>query len=150
VFVLLVAACGSSGPAAPTRTTPTPPVLAPWTPPVTYFPPLSGPSRTFIFDRELSYPVTDYTKRSHFVLYDNGAFELKYSLSVYGSASYRGAYQDTDGVIGLLFGSLAGEPRLGTPGDDATGTLQGNSLTVQYTDYNSESGFEDAVYVLAP
>jgi len=37
-----------------------------------------GASRTFLFDRELSYRVNDYTKMSRFVLYDNGAFVLQY------------------------------------------------------------------------
>jgi hypothetical protein len=58
---------------------------------------LSEPSRTFFFDRELSYPVSDYTKKSRFVLYDNGAFVLQY-LSL-GEGGYRGGYKDANGVI---------------------------------------------------
>jgi hypothetical protein len=43
----------------------------------TSFPPLSGPARVFGFDHQLSRPVTDYTKNSRYVLYDNGAFALQ-------------------------------------------------------------------------
>ena len=53
------------------------------------FPPLSGPSRTFIFDGELTYPVRDFTRKSRFVLYDNGAFVLQYPSSL-GDGRYRG------------------------------------------------------------
>ena len=59
VLLLLLAACGSSGPTSPTGTNqPPPPTVPSPTPPVTNFPPLSGPSRTFFFDHELSYPST--------------------------------------------------------------------------------------------
>ncbi len=58
---------------------------------------MSGPSRTFFFDRELSYPVSDYTKKSQFVLYDNGAFVLQYPSL--GEGGYRGGYKDANGVI---------------------------------------------------
>ena len=76
VVVLLVfsVACGSSGPTSPSGTR-QPPSLPSPTPRLPIdFPPLSGPSRTFIFDGELSYPVSDFTRESRFVLYDNGAF----------------------------------------------------------------------------
>jgi hypothetical protein len=101
---------------------------------------LSGPSRTFVFDHELSYPVSDYTKKSRFVLYDNGAFSLQYP-SV-GGLGYRGGYQDANGVI--AFGWEGGSPW------GATGTLNGGSLTVQYNTSMLLSDFEDAVYTLMP
>ena len=81
VLVVFFVACGSSAPTSPSRTgqpvTPAPPTL-PTPQPSIDFPPLSGPSRTFIFDGELSYHVRDFTKNSRFVLYDNGALELQY------------------------------------------------------------------------
>ena len=79
VLLMIAAACGDSGPTSPTRTgQPPAPLPAPPPPPPTY-PPLSGSSRTFIFARELSYRVSDYTKASRFVLYGNGAFVLQFA-----------------------------------------------------------------------
>ena len=137
IVLMLLAACGSSSPTSPTRTI-QPSASGPVTPPTaSLFPPLSGPSRAFFFDRELSHQVTDYTKKSRVVLYDNGAFELQYpSLGV----GYRGRHVDANGVITFEWE--------GTGGWDATGTLQGDSLTVRYNLNMQLSDFEDAVYVL--
>src|SRR6516165_5800412 len=69
VLLVLSAAC-SSGPTSPTTTpqTPVTPLMPSATPPPTAtFPPLSGPSRTFVFDHALSYSVSNYTKNSQFV-----------------------------------------------------------------------------------
>ena len=74
----LFAACGSSGPTSPTGPNQPSALPSPTPAPATHFPPLSGPSRTFSFDRALSYSVSDYTKKSRLVLYDNGAFVLQY------------------------------------------------------------------------
>ena len=106
------------------------------TPPLSpNFPALSGPSRSFTFDRELSSPVSAYTKESRFVLYDNGAFVLQY---VSLAAEYRGGYSEVNGVIAFDFG---GPWR-------ATGTVKSNSLTVQYNLIMAFADFEEAVYVL--
>jgi hypothetical protein len=152
VLLVLFAACGGSGPTFPTGTTPpliTPPPPPPPPPsPQIDFPPLTGPSRTFIFDRELSYPVRDYTQKSRFVLYANGAFELQYPPSQYGPGLYRGAYRDANGVVMFLF-EFQGR-RVGTPWNDATGTLSRDSLTVQYAESMQHADFENAVYVLMP
>lgn len=113
------------------------------------FPPLTGPSRTFIFDRELSYRVRDFTRNSRFVLYDNGAFELQYPPSQYGPGLYRGAYRNANAVLTFLFDSSTGR-RVDEPWDDATGTLEGDSLTIQYKENMQHSDFENAAYVLAP
>ena len=146
VLLVLFAACGSSGPTSPTGTNPPsalPPPTLPTPPPATVFPPLSGPSRTFLFDRELSYRVSDYTKKSRFVLYDNGAFVLQYPSL--GEGGYRGGYEDTNGVI--MF-EWEGWSVAGPWG--ATGTLKADSLTVQYNHIMQLTDFEDAVYVRIP
>src|SRR5215212_2595174 len=90
VTLLVSTACGSSGPVSPTPTTPTPAVQVPTPLATPTFPPLAGPSRTFVFDRVLSYPVSDYTRRSRIILYDNGGFVLRYSDTDQGG--YRGGY----------------------------------------------------------
>jgi hypothetical protein len=136
VLLTLSAACGSSKPTSPTGTSQPPAAPLP-TPPRPDFPPLSGPSHAFFFDRELSYPVSDYTKKSRFVLYDNGAFVLQYPSL--GDVGYRGGYEDANGVIAFDFG---GGPK------GATGSVEGNLLTVRYNEIMNQSDFEDAVYAL--
>ena len=153
VIVVLSAACGSSTPTSPTATSTAPPAATsapPTVPPQPQidFPPPAGPSRTFIFDRQLSYPVRDFTRQSRFVLYDNGAFELQYPPSQYGPGLFRGAYQHANGVTLLLF-QFQGRI-VGTPWTDATASLKGNSLTLEYHEIMQHADFENAVYVLMP
>jgi len=91
--------------------------------------------------------VRDYTRQSRFVLYDKGAFVLQYLSIGKGGYGYRGQYQDAIGVIMVLFefhGRRVGDAW------DATGTLKGDSLTVQYDEIMKHADFEDAVYVLTP
>jgi hypothetical protein len=142
VLLLLVASgCGSPDPTGPTASSPLPSV-----PPATRsggvtFPPLSGPSRTFLFGRELLHPVSGYTRASRFVLYDNGAFVLQFP-SV-GEGGYRGGYEQVNGVITFEW---EGWNVAGPWG--ATGTLSGDVLTVRYNEIMLQTDFEDAVYVL--
>jgi hypothetical protein len=86
---------------------------------------LSGPSRTFVFDRELSYRVSNYTKESRFVLYDNGAFVLQY---VGLGGGYRGGYTEANGVIVFEWEGWSAAGPWG-----ATGTVKGDSLTSSTT-----------------
>ena len=146
VLLMLSAACGSSGPTSPTGTNQPPGPSRPSSPPKISFPPLSGPSRTFVFDRELSYAVRDFTRQSRFVLYENGAFGLYYPTIAY---VYRGAYQGANGVLMFRFDSSTGRS-VDEPWDDATGTLKGDSLTLEYDDIMQHADFENAVYVLTP
>jgi len=142
--LVLSAACAGSVPTSPTGTSqPAAPPLSPATPPpATVFPALTGASRTFTFERELSYHVRDYTKQSRFVLYDDGAFVLQYiGLSI----EYRGGYTSTNGVIDFKWeGTSTAGPW------SATGTLAGDLLTVQYNELMELSDFENAVYTLKP
>jgi len=147
---LLAIGCSSDpvNPSRPPTTNPPPPTEFPPPPPRIDFPPLSGPSRTYIFDGELVYPVSDFTRKSRFVLYDNGAFELQYPPNQYGPGLFRGAYQDANGAIMFLF-EFQGRS-VGTPWEDATGTLKSDSLTVQYSEGMQHADFENAVYRLMP
>jgi hypothetical protein len=142
-LLVLAAACGSSAPTSPTGTN-QPRSFPPATPPpARNFPPLSGPSRTFVFDRELSYRVSDYTKQSRFVLYDNGAFVLQYTSL--GDKGYVGGYKDANGVIAFEWEGWSAAGPWG-----ATGTLKGDVLTIQYNEIMQLTDFENAVYVLMP
>ena len=127
IVALLVfsVACGSSGPTSPTGTElPSFPLIPPSR--LMNFPPLAGPSRTFIFDgvtaSELSYRVSDYTWQSRFVLYENGAFLLQSPPSIYGDGRFPGVYREENGVIMFLFQSSTGRS-IDEPWRDATGTL---------------------------
>jgi hypothetical protein len=140
VLVMLAAACGGSGATSPSGTN-QPPVVT--VPPRPTFPPLSGPSRTLVFERALANRVADYTIHSRFVLYDNGAFILRFP-TVAGDG-YRGGYTQVNGAITFEWDAWSPYGSWG-----ATGTLHGNSLTVQYNSIMQGADFEDAVYMLAP
>ena len=140
VLLMLAAACGGSGATSPSGTT-QPSVAT--VPPRPTFPPLSGPSRTLVFDRALANRASDYTIHSRFVLYDNGAFILRFP-TVAGDG-YRGGYTQANGAITFEW---EGWSPYGPWG--ATGTLDGYSLTVQYNTIMQGADFEDAVYILAP
>jgi hypothetical protein len=85
--------------------------------------------------------VRPYTQKSIFVLYDDGAFVLQYP-SLGSQVSYRGAYTVSNGVLNFQW---EGWSTAGPWG--ATGTLEGNSLTVQYNLIMELTDFENAVYV---
>ena len=97
--------------------TPPPPVMPP-----TSFPPLSGPSRTFIFKQGLlAYPVQEQTENSRFVLYDNGAFGLQ---DLHGGGHHRGSYTAENGALYFTFETNFGQWT-------ASGSLEGDSLEDQ-------------------
>ena len=140
VLLMVAAACGGSGATSPSGTQPS---VVTVVPPRPTFPPLSGPSRTLVFDHALANRVSDYTIHSRFVLYDNGGFILQFP-TVAGDG-YRGGYTEVNGAITFEW---EGWNPAGPWG--AAGMLNGNSLTVQYNSIMQGTDFEDAVYMLAP
>ena len=54
----------------------------------------------------------------------------------------------TSGSITFLFEFQGGS--IFDPWDDASGTLKGDTLTVQYDEIMQHADFEDAVYTLTP
>ena len=140
VLLMVAAACGGSGATSPSGTQPS---VVTVVPPRPTFPPLSGPSRTLVFDHALANRVSDYTIHSRFVLYDNGGFVLHFP-TVAGDG-YRGGYTEVNGAITFEW---EGWNPAGPWG--AAGMLNGNSLTVQYNSIMQGTDFEDAVYMLAP
>jgi hypothetical protein len=147
VLLVLSAGCGDSEPTLPPTVTSQLPELpaqpSPPPPPPAHVPPLSGPARTFSFDRGLSYPVRDYTRHSRLVLYDNSAFVLQYLDAAGVAGEYRGAYTEANGVLLFVWEGWSSAGSWG-----ATGTLKDNSLTVQYNEIMHHVDFDDAVYVL--
>jgi len=102
---------------------------------------LSGPSTTYQFVAPLDYPVRSFTPTSKYVLYNNGAFSLRYEAL--GEGAYIGSYRQEDGRFIFDFGG--GGSQLGGP--DAIGTLNGDLLEVRYSfDMRVGADFENAVY----
>jgi hypothetical protein len=142
VFLLVLAAACGGTPAAPAApAAPTAVAESPSPAPPSNFPPLTGPFRTFVFARDLSFRVADYTRTSQFVLYDNGAFELQYI----GLGSYRGQYTLSDDTVVFEWEGWSTAGRW-----EATGTLRGGELAVRYNLVMQLTDFDDAVYVLKP
>lgn len=71
---------------------------------------------------------------------------LQYPPSSLGDGAYRGQYRDANGAIMFLF-EFQGRS-VADAWDDATGTLKGDSLTVQFDEIMKHSDFENAVDVL--
>ena len=134
LLLLLCPACSSSDLDSPILTdqpsTPGPPEQ----PPPNY-PPLAGPSRTFVFHRELSYTVRDFTRQSRIVLYNNGACALQFA-----GWEVRGVYSELNGALGFDFG-------VGSEG--TSGSISGDTLTIRYSERMEHSDFENAIYVLS-
>jgi hypothetical protein len=92
--------------------------------------PVSGPATAYVFSGPLTYPVSDFTEQSSFVLYDNGAYQLRYHSSNW---TITGVFHRENGQI--VF-------------DDgwATGTLNGDLLEVRYSASAQQADYENAVY----
>ena len=140
IMVLSLGCGGSAPPTAPT-TIPSTPIASVPSPPTPTFPALSGLSRTFSFDHAPSANVQDYTKRSQFVLYDDGAFVLQMPSA--NGGDYRGGYTESNGVITFQWEGWSVAGPWG-----ATGTIDGGVLTVHYNLIMQLTDFEDAVYRL--
>lgn len=101
---------------------------------------MTGRSITYLFSGQLSFPVSGFTTRSRYVLYDNGAFALHYEGIQF---VYVGAYRpDEDGRIYLDFGADGAVNGY----SDAWGTLNDGLLEVRYNLLMQHSDFEDAAY----
>jgi hypothetical protein len=153
-FLVSVVACENPPPYfSPSRISQPPPASSPAptpapTPPRTpiTFPPLSGPSRTFTFDRA-AYPVSNHTKQSRWVLFDNGAFMLEYPTTI-PAGRLPGQYRVTDSVLTFLFEWSEGRS-VDEAWDDATGILQGDTLTIEFELNMQMADYQNAIYVLS-
>ena len=148
LLALVLLASAWADPATPTGpTTPIETIPARPTPPgatsASDFPPVSRPTRSYVFARELSLPVNEWTQSSRYVLYDDGTFALQYLLSG-GSFEYRGTYTETNALLTFHWQANQNVP---APWYPATGTLIDDSLTVRYDFIMILDDFEDAVYV---
>ena len=132
-LVVLASACADSVTlTGPTATTPSPRT-----------PGLSRPAQIYVFARGLSYPVSEWTSDSRYVLYDDDTFALQFLLSQ-GSFQYRGTYTKANTLITFHWQDNQNVP---APWRPSSGTLTDDSLAVQYDVIMNLDGFEDAVYV---
>jgi hypothetical protein len=106
------------------------------------YPPMTGPSRVFVYRDSPSPRVAAYTLTSRFVLYDDGRFALQYQLPI---GEYRGTYTTSNRVV--MF-NWEGWSVAGPWGAEAT--LSGDVLSVRYNFIMQLTDFEDADYVLNP
>jgi hypothetical protein len=117
-------------------------VPAPPLPPVTQtpLPPIPGPATTFGFRDPLpgcgAQRVRPFTEASSFVLYETGAFDLRYPSVAF---TYRGRYERSDERVMFYFGDGERTP-------DAIGTIAGDLLEVCYSEIMQHSDFESASY----
>jgi hypothetical protein len=105
---------------------------------------LSGPSTTYHFVAALDYPLTQgsHTPTSTYVLYNNGAFSLRYESL--GEWAYTGSYGREDERIIFDFGGGGHRP---DDQPDAIATLNGDLLEVRYSfEMRVGADFENAVY----
>jgi len=141
-LLVFCVACGAQ-PGPSTAPTPPAPPTAPTPPPPPSGPPLSGPSTTYHFSAPIDRAVSSYTTASTYMLYNNGAFSLRYEA--FPGVAYTGSYRQEDGRILFDFGADGRGSALGGP--DALGTLNGDLLEVRYSfEMRVGADFEDAVY----
>jgi hypothetical protein len=135
VPLVVASACADSV----TPTTPT----TPSGPAGADFPAVSRPARIYLFASKLSYPVSEWTSASRYVLYDDSTFAVQ-SLRSQGSFEYLGTYTVANTLITFRWDANQNVP---APWRPATGTLTADSLTVRYDAIMNMDGFEDAVYI---
>jgi hypothetical protein len=140
-LLVLASGCADAG----TPTAPSAPIGQP-APPSSGFPAVSRPARIYLFAAELSYPVSDWTRRSRYVLYDDGAFTLQFLGSAAPAEGYRGTYTQSNGRITLYWES---NQRSLLPWRPAAAEISGDSLAVTYDAIMTLDDFEDAVYMLS-
>lgn len=140
-LLVFCVACDAQRPTAPSATLDAPTAPTPPAPPSG--PSLSGPSITYHFIAPLDYPVRSFTPTSRYVLYNNGAFSLRYEAL--GEVAYTGRYRQEDGRFIFDFGADGVGSQLGGP--DAIATLNGDLLEVRYSfEMRVGADFENAVY----
>lgn len=102
----------------------------------------TGQPRTFVFDHTLSGYQDPYSPGSFFNLYDNGTFVLEYP-AVATDLGYFGAYTEANGALTFVWAAwnIAGPW-------GATGTLNGDSLTVNFNGTMQGTDFVSSVYTL--
>lgn len=146
--VSLSTACSDSLPPIEPGSSPPPP--PPTDPPARWepFPQPARAGRIYRGDDSL-YALFDFSHQgrlvSRYVLYDDATFALQFFSPRFGFFEYAGEYAQADSLIDFEFEGWS------TAGPwEATGTLRGDSLIVEYNDAMSWSDFMNGAYVRSP
>ena len=135
--LVAVGACTRESPTSPTT------IVSP-----SAFVPQPSPDRTlsiYEFSRALSEPVKYVEGSSYYLYEDKRTFMLIYANDV----SFDGTYTRTGDEFAFSFTPHDYSTTLPPPGPwNATGTLDGNELTIRYSTGMKSKNFEDAVYKL--
>ena len=142
VVLAAVTACSGVGsPVAPVApNNPVAPAPSPPAPPIV--PGVAPPAGTYVF-MDTGGNVASWTRRSRFVLGDDGRFALQYE----GIGEYRGTYKHSGATDTFTF-EWEGWSTAGPWG--ATGTVRDDVLTVSFNIVMQLSDFENASYKRAP
>jgi hypothetical protein len=144
-LMILAGACADpvtvAAPTSPTETMASRPA-PPAPPPASNCHAVSRPARKYLFDKEVSYPVHDWTRSSRYVLYDDGTFALQY-LQSSGSFEYCGTYTEANAIVTFRW---LDNQNVGAPWGPATGMLIDEFLSVRYGLIMTLDDFEDAVH----
>jgi hypothetical protein len=137
-LLLVGVACGyADRPTAPSAVLP--PVTVQPPPPVPPTLEVPAGSQRYDFSAPLTHAVASYTITSRYVLGPGRNFALQYTSL---SGQYAGTFQQDGNRISFRF---AGDSRW-----EAVGTLNGDSLTVEYNLDMQMSDFDNAVYRRVP
>ena len=138
-LIAVVTACSSASlPFAPATSSAATPTPSPTPPPIV--PGVAPPAGTYVFT-DTGLNVASWTRRSRFILGDDGRFVLRYE----GSGVYRGTYRYSDGILTFEWEgwSIAGPW-------GATGSFRDDVLTVTFNIVMQLSDFENASYKRVP
>ena len=131
-------------PTAPTAITTSPPASpsttttgVPGVPPA--FPPVSRPARIYVDPNPPSYSMHGSPLASRYLLFDDSTFALQYASANYPFFEYRGTYREAGRDITFEWEGCCGW--------GATGSLEADSLTVEYSINMQMSDFLNGVYV---
>jgi PKD repeat protein len=101
------------------------------------FPPVPSSALTYV----RVFPETG-VRASRYVLYEDSTFALQYVVTGFGFFEYTGIYSRVNAQVAFYFDANSGQWQ-------ATATVQGDSLIVDYNAMMGLDDFEDGVYRLA-
>jgi hypothetical protein len=103
------------------------------------FPPVSRPARIYVDPDPRPSSMHGSPVASRYVLFEDGTFALQYASANYPFFEYRGTYKEVGTVITFEWEACCAWY--------ATGTLEGDSMTVEYSIHMVMSDFVNGKYL---